>query len=159
MLEKEDLMDRVAVAVRNLRSTLNLTQSEFADCVGIDRTAVCKVESGLRELRLSEVMRLSDHTGMSLDSLLNTKDPSPPIIPPSYHEQNFKACQTCVHCGTYGGKGDLQEDIPLTSVCYWGTGADEVIESFQLTKAKKLNWVEGRKVSPLGCCDQWEAAS
>lgn len=59
--------------IRHLRERLDWSQEQLAAKLGIPRPSVSQVESGRRDVSTSELMKLSDIFGLSVDELLNPK--------------------------------------------------------------------------------------
>jgi transcriptional regulator with XRE-family HTH domain len=55
--------------IRNYRKSKGLSQSEFSQSIGVDQTTVSKWESGASLPEISQGLRISQLTGISLDSL------------------------------------------------------------------------------------------
>src|SRR3989338_10293647 len=55
------------------RKRLNLTQEELARRLGISRPTLVSVEKGVRDITATELVRLAQEFGISVDSLLSAK--------------------------------------------------------------------------------------
>lgn len=64
--------EEVGLAVRELRG--DMSQSALGAILGIDQGAVSRIESGQRNLTAKELLRLTDHFGVSSDSVLCHED-------------------------------------------------------------------------------------
>jgi transcriptional regulator with XRE-family HTH domain len=62
-----------AANVKHARAAAGLTQEQVADASGIHVTEVSRIERGLRDPRISTVLRLADALGTPASSLV---DPS-----------------------------------------------------------------------------------
>jgi Zn-dependent peptidase ImmA (M78 family)/transcriptional regulator with XRE-family HTH domain len=68
----------VGERVREAREALGLTQGQLAEAVGLDRTALVRVESGQRQLNAMELFRLSDALHVPLAHLVS--QPPQPMV-------------------------------------------------------------------------------
>lgn len=64
------LQDGLGRAVRRLREDARFGQEHFADVVGLHRTAMSALERGLKDVKLSTLIRLSDGLQCSVSELL-----------------------------------------------------------------------------------------
>ncbi len=55
----EESLEQLAANVRRHRARASLTQEELGSRSGVHPTAICKVEQGAREPRLSMIVRLA----------------------------------------------------------------------------------------------------
>ena len=55
--------------VRQLRTERGLTQEEFADLVGLDRTYISGIERGVRNVGLLNIERIAKGLGVALHDL------------------------------------------------------------------------------------------
>jgi transcriptional regulator with XRE-family HTH domain len=62
--------DAVGSRVRKLRQERSMTQDDLAGLLELDKSAVCRVESGERGLAVPELAVLAAHFGVSTDFLL-----------------------------------------------------------------------------------------
>jgi DNA-binding XRE family transcriptional regulator len=53
-----------------LRNKYELTQKNIADVLGISRPSVVSIEKGKRELSISEIYKISDYLGLSIEDIL-----------------------------------------------------------------------------------------
>ena len=60
--------------LRNLRKSLNLTQQDFADKIGIKRNTLANYEIGRNEPSNSDTVKIADFFGVSTDYLLGKSD-------------------------------------------------------------------------------------
>lgn len=65
---KEDLRDMIEI--RNRRTRKGLTQEQIADSLGVKPNTVSQWESGVREPRLIQVVKLAELFGCTVDELL-----------------------------------------------------------------------------------------
>ncbi len=65
-LLESDLSERL----KHLRKSKNLTQENFAEIIGVSRTAVAKWENGYAEPTLQNIVRISEMFDISSDYLL-----------------------------------------------------------------------------------------
>jgi transcriptional regulator with XRE-family HTH domain/Zn-dependent peptidase ImmA (M78 family) len=66
----------VGERVREAREAAGLTQAELAAVVGVDRTALVRVEAGQRQLNALELFRLSDRLGVPLAYFISRPPPA-----------------------------------------------------------------------------------
>lgn len=59
--------------IKQIRNTLNLTQQEIADSIGVSKQYFSKVENGITELSKEKAAMLCNNYGISLDWLLCDK--------------------------------------------------------------------------------------
>ena len=57
--------------VREIRKSLKLSQDYVANCLGIPRTAVVGIESGIRSISSDELQKYSSLFSVSADELIN----------------------------------------------------------------------------------------
>ena len=69
-MQKEDLRDILAANVREYRTREGLSQDEFADKCGLNRTYIGSVERSERNVTLATLELLSKATGISVPKLL-----------------------------------------------------------------------------------------
>ena len=60
----------VATRIRDLRIALKMSQASLAEKAGLERTAISKIEGGMRNVSSVELMRLADALGVAEVSLL-----------------------------------------------------------------------------------------
>ena len=65
----------VAVNVAQLRKSLQLSQKELASRVGIDRSVLNRIESGVRPVREAEVKLFAEYFNVSADFLIGRETP------------------------------------------------------------------------------------
>jgi transcriptional regulator with XRE-family HTH domain len=65
----EDVRIRFGACVRLKRKKLNVSQEEFADMCGLDRTYVGGIERGERNVALINIERIAKALGLSLTDL------------------------------------------------------------------------------------------
>lgn len=70
----ESLGHRIAEA----RARASLTQSDLAAAVGVDRSSVAKIESGIRRVTALELARIAQSVGVRIESLLS--EPVPAVV-------------------------------------------------------------------------------
>jgi transcriptional regulator with XRE-family HTH domain len=56
--------------IRALREAHGMTQGQFGEIIGLDETAISKIENGRRGLAATELASICDHFGMRSDELL-----------------------------------------------------------------------------------------
>ncbi|GBE57694.1 anaerobic benzoate catabolism transcriptional regulator [bacterium BMS3Abin01] len=71
VLTTTKLGERIASARRGA----GMTQAEMADHLGIDRSAVAKIEKGVRKVDSLELLAISEAVGEPVDSLLSQEQP------------------------------------------------------------------------------------
>ncbi|WP_157982296.1 helix-turn-helix transcriptional regulator [Oceanicella sp. SM1341] len=67
LLSPEMSRERVSLRLRALREALDISQSQFADAIGHDRSSYSKVESGKEGLSLRYAQIMCDLYGIGLD--------------------------------------------------------------------------------------------
>jgi transcriptional regulator with XRE-family HTH domain len=67
---KSDAPKHFGRRVRERREKLRLSQEDFADQVGLDRTYVSGIERGTRNPTLATMKRLAEGLGIPLETLL-----------------------------------------------------------------------------------------
>jgi len=65
----ESILTRFGKAVRERRKRLGVSQEEFADMCGLDRSYVGGVERGERNISLENIGRIAKALGISLSEL------------------------------------------------------------------------------------------
>jgi transcriptional regulator with XRE-family HTH domain len=60
--------------IKGLRSRDNLTQTELAQKVGINRSLICQYESGDRSPSMESIIKLAIYSGQSIDSILGLEE-------------------------------------------------------------------------------------
>lgn len=70
-LTSEELGGRIAAA----RRAAHMTQEQLAQRLGIDRTAMAKIEKGSRRVDSLELLAISEATGSSIEALLEHEQP------------------------------------------------------------------------------------
>lgn len=70
MVRKEDILQRFGARVRELRKKKRLSQEEFADLCGLDRSYVGGIERGERNVALRNIEHIARALGMSVSELL-----------------------------------------------------------------------------------------
>lgn len=66
---KEELGRQLAV----LRQRAGYTQRQLAEAIGIDASALSRIEAGQRSIAIEELVQASDFLGVSIDALLREK--------------------------------------------------------------------------------------
>jgi len=64
-------LDAFAANVRSARQRAGMTQEAVADASGIHSTEVSRIERGLRDPRVSTVLRLADALGVPASALVD----------------------------------------------------------------------------------------
>ena len=67
------------VSIRERREALGLSQTELAEAVGISAKSLSRYESGEREPRASDLVKIADALGCSVELLVNP--PVPKALP------------------------------------------------------------------------------
>lgn len=65
-----DILTRFGERVRSLRKKAGLSQEEFAEICGLDRTYVGGIERGERNVSLRNIAMISKHLGIALSELM-----------------------------------------------------------------------------------------
>lgn len=67
----------IGAKIRYFRiNKLNISQEDFAKKIGLDRTYVCKVESGQKNLTLDTLNKFCEGLGVTLKELINFEIPN-----------------------------------------------------------------------------------
>ena len=67
----------IGAKIRYFRiNKLNISQEDFSKRIGLDRTYVCKVESGQKNLTLETLNKFCDGLGITLKDLINFEIPN-----------------------------------------------------------------------------------
>lgn len=57
--------------IKEIREKKGLLQKELAAELGLDKSSYSKLEKGLREVKVSELQKLSKHFDMTIDQIVN----------------------------------------------------------------------------------------
>lgn len=74
LVVKDRLQISLGLRVKELRQSAGLSQEKFALLIGMDRTYLASIESGLRNVTLRNLSKLADGFGMTLSDLLDGVD-------------------------------------------------------------------------------------
>lgn len=66
-----DIKQAVGKRIRELRNELGVSQEEFADMVGLDRTYITSVECGKRNISIVNVERIANALNVTLSEFFN----------------------------------------------------------------------------------------
>ena len=66
-----DIKQAVGKRIRELRNKLGVSQEEFADMVGLDRTYITSVECGKRNISIVNVEKIAKALKVSLSEFFN----------------------------------------------------------------------------------------
>lgn len=66
-----DIKQSVGKRIRELRNKLGVSQEEFADMVGLDRTYITSVECGKRNVSIVNVEKIANALNVSLSEFFN----------------------------------------------------------------------------------------
>lgn len=58
-------------SIRKYRKTMKMTQQQLADLLGVSRMTIGRFENGNYEPRVSELKKMSEIFGCTIDSLVN----------------------------------------------------------------------------------------
>lgn len=64
-----EILIRLGSQVKNLRGQLGLSQEEFADICGFDRTYISMIERGKRNMSLTNLYKIARGLGVSVSEL------------------------------------------------------------------------------------------
>jgi len=64
-----EILIRLGSQIKNLRGQLGLSQEEFADVCGFDRTYISMIERGKRNMSLTNLYRIAGGLGVSVSEL------------------------------------------------------------------------------------------
>ena len=66
-----DIKQAVGKRIRELRNKLSVSQEEFADMVGLDRTYITSVECGKRNISIVNVEKIANALNVTLSEFFN----------------------------------------------------------------------------------------
>lgn len=66
-----NIKQAVGKRIRELRNKLGVSQEEFADMVGLDRTYITSVECGKRNISIVNVEKIANALNVSLSEFFN----------------------------------------------------------------------------------------
>lgn len=66
-----DIKQAVGKRIRELRNKLGVSQEEFADMVGLDRTYITSVECGKRNISIVNIEKITNALNVSLSEFFN----------------------------------------------------------------------------------------
>lgn len=66
-----DIKQAVGKRIRELRNKLGVSQEEFADMVGLDRTYITSVECGKRNISIVNVEKITNALNVTLSEFFN----------------------------------------------------------------------------------------
>ena len=84
-LSNKQIGERIA----DLRTDHDMQQSELANIIGIDQSALSRIEKGHRSIREDEILRIARHFRVTTDYLLGN-DPPPQAVNESYYTSREK---------------------------------------------------------------------
>lgn len=64
-----NLMQEIGVRIKMLRENSNLSQRRFAMMTGMNRTYLSGVENGLRNISITNLQKIANGLGVSLEDL------------------------------------------------------------------------------------------
>ena len=65
----------IGARVKALRERAGATQVEIGDALGVDQTAISKIEAGTRSLTARELVLVSSYFGVPASSLVSAEEP------------------------------------------------------------------------------------
>ena len=63
------------VNMKRLRESLDMTQAQLAETVGVARSMICRIETGTKVASLMLAKQIADALGCTLDKLFETPAP------------------------------------------------------------------------------------
>jgi transcriptional regulator with XRE-family HTH domain len=66
--------EEVGALVRELRESAGLTQSELGEVVGLDQSAVARLEKGQRTISALQLVQLAERFGVQEDTILKREE-------------------------------------------------------------------------------------
>ncbi len=75
-LTQQEVGERLA----ELRAARDLSQRDLAEAIGLDPSALSRIESGERGLGVGELVATADYLGMNTDQLLRTEQDAVPLF-------------------------------------------------------------------------------
>ena len=61
---------RLGLRIRDLREAQHLSQSAFAQMVGINRSYLCEIEHGKRNVAFDNLMKIAEGFGITISELI-----------------------------------------------------------------------------------------
>lgn len=86
-VKKVDIAKKFGASVRKWREKLCISQEELAKRAGFQRTYVCDIERGVRNISLKNIQRLADALTISLLTFFADFSENPPSTPLADHDQ------------------------------------------------------------------------
>ena len=80
---------QIGERIADLRIDHDMQQSELANIIGIDQSALSRIEKGHRSIREDEILRIARHFRVTTDYLLGN-DPPPQPVNESYYTSREK---------------------------------------------------------------------
>ena len=80
---------QIGERIADLRTDHDMQQGELAKIMGIDRSALSRIEKGHRSIREDELLRIARHFHVSTDDLLGN-DPPPQTVTETYYTNREK---------------------------------------------------------------------
>ena len=80
---------QIGERIADLRTDHDMQQGELANILGIDRSALSRIEKGHRSIREDEILRIARHFRVTTDYLLGN-DPPPQPVNESYYTSREK---------------------------------------------------------------------
>lgn len=83
-LTSQELGGRIAAARRDA----GMTQDDLAKLLGVDRSAMAKIEKGIRKVDSLELLAISEATGSAVEDFLELEQPLPVLLRSKGKEAN-----------------------------------------------------------------------
>lgn len=70
-MSNKDLAKAIGERLREIRAEKEMSQDDFGGLVGSDRTYICKIESGTKNLTLWKLCQICESSGISLQQFFS----------------------------------------------------------------------------------------
>ena len=84
------LYKNLGFKIKKLREKIDISQSDLAEALGVDRVTISKIENGERKIYVEEIIKLSEYFNISSDVLLDLKEDIEVIIEKNTTKQKPK---------------------------------------------------------------------
>lgn len=73
-MKNEDIKNKVGARIKQLRNKIKISQEEFAERAGLNRTYITSLERGQRNISLTNLDKISSVFGMTLKQFFDFDD-------------------------------------------------------------------------------------
>jgi len=70
-MKNERLSKAIGYCIKSMRTKLGLSQDEFGSMVNADRTYICKIENGNKNLTIWKLCEICEKSGVTLRDFFN----------------------------------------------------------------------------------------